>query len=185
MGSLTGVGLGGRFRYRRGVDPLYPPDTFHLSAAIGWLQLGNLTEAQADWDRLSPVARRHPDALEVRWAIQAERRDWPAALETARALVAAAPERASGWLHRAYALRRAPGGGLQAAWEALLPAREKFPDEPTIPYNLACYACQLGRLADACEWLERARQIAGSETIQQMALNDSDLEPLWERIRRW
>ena len=76
------------------------------------------------------------------------------------------------------------GGGLQAAWDALLPAFEKFPKEPTIPYNLACYACQLRRLDEARQWLERAVKIAGKEKIKFMALNDDDLEPLWQEIKR-
>jgi len=33
--------------------------------------------------------------------------------------------------------------------------------------------------------LDRARKIGGPETIKQMALNDPDLEPLWEEIRKW
>jgi tetratricopeptide (TPR) repeat protein len=183
--AFKSIGLRARPRYPPAVDQLHPPDTFHLSAALGWLQLGNRAEAQADWNRLTPAARQHPDALEVQWAIHADAKNWTAALEAAQALLAAAPDRASGWLHRAYALRRVPGGGLQAAWDALHPAHEKFPDEPTIPYNLACYACQLGRLDDARQWLQRAREITGPETIRQMALNDADLETLWEEIRRW
>jgi len=57
--------------------------------------------------------------------------------------------------------RRVKSGGLQAAWGMLLPAFEKFPEEPTIPYNLACYACQMKRLDEARQWLERAATIAG------------------------
>ncbi len=45
----------------------------------------------------------------------------------------------------ACALRRDPDGGLQAPWDALFPAMEKFPDEAIIPYNLACYACQMDK----------------------------------------
>ena len=44
------------------------------------------------------------------------------ALRVARLLVQKAPKRATGWLHQSYALRRAPEGGLEAAWDALLPA---------------------------------------------------------------
>ncbi len=52
----------------------------------------------------------------------------------------------AGWLHRAYALRRVANGGLPQAWDALLPAAEKFPGEPVIAYNLSCYACQMQQL---------------------------------------
>jgi len=39
-----------------------------------------------------------------------------------------------------------PLGGAKAAWDALLPAADKFPNNPNIPYNLACYACQMNKL---------------------------------------
>jgi Flp pilus assembly protein TadD len=121
--------------------------------------------------------------LEVRWLVHAQEKNWEEGLAVAGKLVELAPQRSSGWLHRAYALRRAQGGGLQAAWNALLPAVEKFPEEPTIPYNLACYACQLARLDQARQWLQRAVKIAGKEKITFMALNDDDLAPLWEEIK--
>ena len=95
-----------------------------------------------------------------------------------------APKRSSGWLHQAYALRRVPDGGVQKAWEALLPASDKFPTEPTIPFNLSCYACQLQQLDTARDWLKRAVAVGGKEKIKQMALQDSDLEPLWDEIRQ-
>jgi tetratricopeptide (TPR) repeat protein len=165
------------------MTPIEPPDFHHLRAAAGWAELGNLTEAEAEFARINPALREHPDVLEVRWVLYATATRWVEGLEVASALVRQAPEHASGWLHRAYALRRAPGGGLQQAWDALEPAAEKFPDEPTIPYNLACYACQLNRLEDARQWLERATRIAGKTQIQKMALADSDLEPLWAELR--
>jgi hypothetical protein len=76
------------------------------------------------------------------------------------------------------------GGGLEAAWDALLPASEQFPKEPIIPYNLACYACQRQRLAEARTWLERAMRVGGREAITLLALKDPDLEPLWGELRR-
>jgi hypothetical protein len=81
----------------------------------------------------------------------------------------------------------ASSGGLQAAWEALLPVAEKFPTVSTIPYNLACYAAQLDRLDGARDWWEKALTIAqangGFDEIRLMALDDPDLEPLWREIR--
>jgi Tfp pilus assembly protein PilF len=86
-------------------------------------------------------------------------------------------------LHRAYALRRAPGGGLPQAWDALLPAAGKFPEEPVAAYNLSCYACQMQQLDRARHWLQRAIKTGGKDAIKKMALADDDLKPLWEEIR--
>jgi hypothetical protein len=73
---------------------------------------------------------------------------------------------------------------VPAAWDALLPAFEKFPGEPIIPYNLACYACQMGKLDDARLWLDRAMKIADKREIKLMALNDEDLKPLRAEIEK-
>ena len=166
------------------MQTLVPPDTHFLSAAVGWYELGNLQEAKGELAKVAPAAQNHPDVLEVCWLIHAQEKNWDRGLAVAEKLFELAPERSSGWLHRAYALRRVKGGGLQAAWDALLPAFEKFPKEPTIPYNLTCYACQLRRLDEARQWLERAAKIAGKEKIKFIALNDDDLESLWEEIKR-
>ena len=105
-------------------------------------------------------------------------------MEISRKLMKLAPNRSSGWLHQAYSLRRAGDDGLQAAWEALLPAYGKFPREATIPYNLSCYACQMQRLDEARLWLKRAFKVGGKERIKEQALCDPDLKPLWEEIRQ-
>jgi len=163
---------------------LEPPDNHYVSAAMGWIELGNSQEALAELGRISEAGRRNPDVLEVFWAIHAGGGDWVAGLATARALLESDPRRSSGWLNQAYALRRISGGGLQAAWDALLPAAEKFPDEPIIAFNLACYACQMQHLDEARNWLGVALKSGARDRIKSMALRDPDLEPLWEEIRR-
>jgi predicted Zn-dependent protease len=163
---------------------LEPPDTHYFAAAVGWLELGNPTEARTELGLISPPQQEHPDVLEVRWAISAEAKRWEEALEAAQALLRCAPARSSGWLHRAYALRRISGGSVQKAWDALLPALDKFPKEPTIPFNLACYACQLHQPEVARVWLKRAVAVGGKHKIKRMALRDADLQPLWDEIRR-
>ena len=164
--------------------PLDPPDSHHLNAANGWLELGLRAEAATELDLISPTHRQHPDVLGTRWALFAHECRWDEALVTASALMKCAPERADGWLHHAYALRRAAGGGLQEAWSALLPAATKFPQEPVICFNLACYACQLGQLDEARGWLKRAMKIGERDKIKLMAMVDEDLEPLWKEIRK-
>jgi Flp pilus assembly protein TadD len=155
-----------------------------LSAAIGWLELGNAVEAGAELARISAAHLEDPDVLEARWAVCAAQKSWDAALPVAELLQRKAPDRPSGWLHRAYALRRVKSGGLQQAWDALRPAFEKFPKASLIPYNLACYAAQLGRLEEAWDWLGKAVQAAANvQAIKNMALADRDLAPLRARIQ--
>ena len=162
---------------------LEPPDTHCFRAAVGWLELGSSTEARTELAQISAAQQEHPDVLELRWSVSAQEKCWDEALKIAQVLLRRAPKRSSGWLHQAYALRRVPNGGIQKAWEALLPASEKFPKESIIPFNLSCYACQLQKLDLARDWLQRAVAIGGKEKIKQMALNDADLKPLWAEIR--
>ena len=162
-----------------------PPDIFFLSAAIGWMELGVPVEAEAELARITAEHQCHPDVLEIRWVLLAEAKRWDAALEIARTLLKNAPKRSSGWLHQAYALRRASNGGVRQAWEALLPACEKFPREATIPYNLSCYACQLQQLDAARTWLRRALKLGNKDKLKEMALGDPDLQPLWDEIREF
>ena len=164
------------------MKPLEPPDVFFVEAAHGWLGLGSIEEASAELANLTGASRNHPDVLEVRWEICAARERWNEGLQVARELLLHAPDRSSGWLHQAYALRRVPEGGVRQAWTALLPAFDKFPTEAIIPFNLSCYACQLKLLDAARVWLKRAAVLGGKDRIKKMALADRDLEVLWLEI---
>jgi tetratricopeptide (TPR) repeat protein len=160
-----------------------PPDIHHLRAALGWFELGDFVEANAELENIAPLLRAHPDVLNVRWAIYAKLSKWNECKEIARALSEALPDRVEVWLHLAYSTRRATDGGLKAAWDILRPAADKFPEEPTLFYNLACYACQLGDKKDAWTWLEKAFDTAPNPgPLKTMALDDPDLEPLWMDI---
>ena len=120
--------------------------------------------------------------LEIRWQIYAKEKKWDACVDIARAITTLAPAHVSGWIHLAYSTRRAKNGGLDAARTILSDAAETFPKVPVIPYNLACYACQLGKLKDAWQLLEKAFAIGDSKQLKLMALDDPDLEPLWKEI---
>ena len=166
------------------MQTLEPPDTHHFSAAIGWLELGNAAEAAVELGQISTAQQDQPDVLELRWLVAAEEKRWEEGLRIAEALLQRAPNRSSGWLHRAYALRRVPAGSVAKAWEALLPAFDKFPKEPIIHYNLSCYACQIQKMDTARLWLNRAILIGGKENIKRMAMEDPDLEPIRDEIRK-
>jgi hypothetical protein len=164
---------------------LTTPDLHHLKAAVGWLELGNAAEALAELESISDALQSHPDVLETRWLVLAQLQRWEAAAKVARALIAAAPHRCIGWLHHAYAIRRAPNGGVVAAFNALAPVAAKFPKEATIPYNLACYACQMQRdTTETLSWLEQAIAAGDRKEILAMAMKDPDLEPLRAEIAK-
>ncbi len=163
---------------------LGPADIRRLEAAEGWLMLGNPQESLSELDCIAPAFSDHSQVLCMRWQVSAALRQWDHALEIAARLLGQNPQDPTGWIHRSYALRRSRSGGLQQAWDALLPAVSKFPRVSIIPYNIACYAAQLGRLSEAWDWLHRAIE-AGEDVaaLKEMALQDEDLRPIWERVR--
>ena len=167
---------------------IQPPDIFHVTAAVGWLELGNATEAAAELDQLPAATRSHPDVLEIRWQIHAARQEWDNCRQLALALTDADPERTSGWINLAYAVRRATGGSLEQAAEILTRVADKFPADLIIPFNLACYHCQLGQLDGARLWLttafNRAIAVNQLESLRTMTLAEKDLEPLWQEMTR-
>jgi predicted Zn-dependent protease len=161
---------------------LTPPDNHHLNAATGWLELGNHAEAKAELIKISSASRENPEVLELEWRICAAEKSWPDALEAARRLVQTDPDNVSGWIHQSYSLHELKR--TKEAFDLLLPMVEKFPDISTIPYNLACYACQLANLDEARQWLATAIKIRSKEEIRKIALIDPDLQPLWEEIKQ-
>jgi Flp pilus assembly protein TadD len=165
------------------MKPLEPPETHHLSAAFGWLGLGNWREAALELEKLSPEFRNHPEALPAWYQICARQQQWGAAAKFAQELVHTSPEDSQSWIWHAYAIRRMSGGGLQQARAILVKAHELFPTQPMICYNLACYDCQLGDLTEAWEWLEKALVSSNLPVFKAFALADRDLEPLWEKIK--
>jgi hypothetical protein len=48
------------------MKPLESPDSHHLQAAVGCLELGNWSEANEELENITPQMRVHPDVLAVR-----------------------------------------------------------------------------------------------------------------------
>ena len=158
------------------------PDTHHLSSAIGWLELGNAAEALSELERISTTARNDAATLEVRWKILAAQERWDEAVIVARQHVRVAPDETGGWINCSFALHE-----LRHTAEAraeLLPAAKKFLEEPIVPYNLACYACQLGDMESARRWFDEAVKRGGKQKMKAMALDDPDLAPMKEEIQK-
>ena len=58
------------------MHPLAPPNSHHLEAAHGWLELGNNVAAFDELEKIEPKLRGHPDVLEVRVDIYAKAGKW-------------------------------------------------------------------------------------------------------------
>jgi tetratricopeptide (TPR) repeat protein len=149
------------------MKPLEHPDSFHLQAAQGWLELGNDHEANEELEQITPELRSHPDVLEVRWHIYAHAKKWEVCVDLAGAIIKLVPEKPFGWIHRSFALHELKR--TQEAFDLLMPVAKDFPKVWTITYNLACYCAQLGRLKECEQWFNKAMAI-DEQTVRRAAL---------------
>lgn len=139
--------------------------------------MGNHIEANEELEKITPKFRAHPNVLETRWEIYAKTKNWTACVDIGKALIELAPDRAASFIHCAFALHELKR--TSEAFDILSPVAAKFPTNWTIPYNLACYSCQLSDLVGARGWLAQAFRLGNAKEIKLQALDDPDLAPLW------
>ena len=82
----------------------------------------------------------------------------------------------------ANAIRHKAGGGLSQAREVLIEAKARFPADHLIYYHLARCECQLGNLRAAKAWLRSAFADGAETDLRGMAIDEPDLQPLWDQI---
>jgi len=164
------------------MEKLPHPDNMHLNAAEGWVELGNCEEANWELAQITTQFQMHPFVLEVRYKIYAEQKRWDKALEMAQAVRHMLPENAWGYFHLAFALHELKR--TQEAYDTVVPIVGQFPDDYLMRFNLACYACQLGKQEEALDWLKKAADLAGDIDIRKQALEDPDLTSLRPQIRK-
>lgn len=145
-----------------------------LAHARGYLELGMVAEAAAELDRVPAPERDSLEALALRVAVLQEQQDWPQLAKLAGEFARRAPTEVAAWVTWAYATRRAQS--LAAAETILLEAEGHHAAEPTIQFNLGCYACQRGDLAEARRRVDAA--IALDHDFRALAGTDPDLAPL-------
>lgn len=145
-----------------------------IAYAQGYLALGMVAEAAAELGQLTPLDAQRPEALAVRLAVLHEQEKWNEVRDLARELVSNTPTEPALWVSWAYATRRAES--IEAAEKILRDAESHHPTEPTIQFNLGCYACQRGDLVTARSRVDRA--IALDTKFKQLAATDPDLAPL-------
>lgn len=151
-----------------------------MLAAEGWLELGSWLEANEELENITPPMRGHPKVLCLRWEIYAKAGRWEMASEVGRSLSILVPDDPLGWIRWAYALHEMKH--TREAYDVVNSVVAKFPEEATMPYNLACYCCQLGNCQEALAWLKCAIALEGENEVRLKAIADRDLEPLWPEL---
>ena len=160
---------------------LQPPDSDHLTAVKGWLELQAFEDAARELESINPAQRDHPQVLEVRWALAANAGNWAEALAIATALTQLAPEKPEGWIYQGSSL--AELNRHTDAYTVLLQGHERFPQDEIFCYDLACVGCALSRDREALGWIRRAVAIAG-DAIRRRALEDPDLERIHDQLQK-
>jgi tetratricopeptide (TPR) repeat protein len=160
--------------------PLEPPARFHVNAAAGWLGLGDVVSARDELDQIAPDLQTHPIVLMAKCQIYMAAKEWESLIQTAASLIRDFPALHEAWVNRSYALHELKR--THEAFDALLPAAAMFPKIWVVPYNLACYCAQTGRLREALDWVNQAIDLAGGKDVRAQALEDPDLQPIWKEI---
>jgi tetratricopeptide (TPR) repeat protein len=158
---------------------LETPDLHHYKAAQGYTELGMYDDANEELENVDPFNRTTPEVLRVRIAIYHGLQKWELLRVVALQLTRLEPENIQWVISLAYATRRAVS--IEFAKDILVAAKSLFPKEAIILFNLACYACQLGELDTAKDYLGQAFGI--DLEWREAALEDKDLEPLWDSLR--
>lgn len=162
------------------MKPLASPDSLHLQAAQGWLELGNHLEANDELEKITAKLRVHPDVLKVRWQIYQKAKKLDGMKDISTALTTLLPFDPEAWRIHANSFYFA--GEYQQAHDIAKLKVIEFKDDWKLHYDLACYCSRLGKIAEARDALEKAIEIGEPSEVKLMALGDPDLEPLWKRI---
>ena len=145
----------------------------------GYFLLGLYREAEEEIEGVDNGEKDAPEVLEVTMTLRYGAGQWQELAEAARRFTQLYPDQEQGWISLGCAVRRVDG--VAPARDILLKADPRFGrTSATLNYNLACYYCLLGDLAEARGRLHRA--FALSKAFRQEALRDPDLQSMWREI---
>ena len=161
-----------------GHKPLKGMDGQVLTAAIGWLELGDHNSAFEETQGISHEHINHPDVLQVRFGAFAAGLKFDACLVVAKAMMTFAPSWRNSVLHYCRAMHWT--GDSETAYQVLLGHADSKVWDSDCNYDLACYAAKTGRDEEAEKLLQAAFEHAVDEkSLKAYALDDPDLESLW------
>ena len=150
----------------------------HLLAAEGYLDLGMYREAGLELEELEPACFALEETLVLQLCVYAGLKQWKCAHELATTLSKQDPDNPQWTIWTASATCRLQS--IEAAKGILLQALVTHPDNANIHYNLSCYETRLHHFRKAQRHLARAIQL--DPRFKLVALDDADLEPLWEIV---
>ena len=162
-------------------------DLRYITAARRCMESGDCAAAFAELEGIDGVHRAHPEVMKLRWQIYNSAGKHGSAFVVAEGLTRLLPREPEPYVWRAHSARHMEGGSIERAFSMLLDVAYEFPNDPGIPFALACYNCQLGSIEPARNWLHIAFEAAEKQCMAKewklKALNDQDLELLWVEIR--
>ncbi|MEY2484611.1 MAG: hypothetical protein QOG67_2318 [Verrucomicrobiota bacterium] len=153
-------------------------DLRHMRAAEGYLELGLYDEANAELERIDPLCRAASQVLTLQLCVYAGLEKWDLMQTVASKMAEHFPDDVQWRIWWAAAARRAHS--VESAKRILQKALETHPNDANVHYNLSCYESRLQHFRKAQRHLARAIQL--DSRFQLIALNDQDLEPLWEKL---
>ena len=149
-----------------------------LRRCDGYIDLKMLDKAREELGRIEYRYRQTYTYMAVQMHLAMEEKNWPDVFRLADALCKKFTKNADLHVTLAYAARRTQG--LEVARGILQRARRLFPKVAVIPFNLACYECQLGHPDSAMELLDSAFRLDAS--FREKASEDDDLKPIWDKL---
>lgn len=165
-----------RVSYPCGVADLSISASSRLAYAQGYLALGLAREARRELAALPREERRGLPVRKLLVECAMGLKQWAQVVRLARPITREDAGYENAWIALAFALREM--NQIREAREALLEAlpHHQF-SSGVLQYNLACYECLLGNLAEARRRLVRASKLDGS--WEKVARSDPDLKALF------
>ena len=150
-----------------------------LTAAQGWVELGDFNSAYEETEEISHEHKNHPEVLHFRFYCFLQAKKFDACHDVGLALTKIAPNWTLSWLAYCNAIHWL--GDSEKAYKVLHPISTEHPKDWGIKYDLACYAAQTDRIEEARTLLEAALDLCPDANRQKLiALEDPDLGPLWQ-----
>ncbi len=146
----------GALKRQRSSEPLSGADQFALRAAEGWLELNNLSEADAELLQVTRRGKACLDVLLLRWRILAQTGHWEACLGVAKTLTKHYPEEVQSWIRLAESYYKLDQ--FQKAFRIASTKAAQFPCSSVLLYDAACYCCLVAKFDLAERYFAQAHQ---------------------------